>query len=123
MKVKRLTHWTPEADAGLNQVMGDDRDDLCIQIENGMCQLWYLPKFDSWMITRSEPRLNQAPVLVICCYQGKGLVEVGQHIVKAAQQQDFAGIRYHTQRKGLNRLLKPFGFEKLETVYYKPLIG
>jgi len=42
-------------------------------------------------------------------------------IYKSAECQGFGSIRFHTQRKGLNRLVVDLGFTPYETVYKKEL--
>lgn len=120
MKLYQHTTWTDEAEAGLCDSLHDDKAIIKDQIENGISQLWYIQNVDSWMVTRTETQ-GDKKVLAICCYQGQELHTIGKEIIKAATEQGFDGLRYHTRRKGLNRLLHDFDFEHQESVYYKHL--
>ena len=119
MRITRFKQWRPEAERGLDQTLRNDTEALKTQVNSGIAELWHIDGH-SWMISRVED-YGDKKELVICCYQGKDLLTIGEEIIKAAKQQGLHSIRFHTQRKGLNRLLKPFGFRYLETVYHKVL--
>ena len=119
MNIERIKQWTAEAERGLNQTLRDDTEALKQQVNSGIAELWRI-NGDSWMISRVEQYADKNE-LVVCCFQGKDLLTIGTEIIGAAKEQGLHSIRFHTQRKGLNRLLKPFGFRYLETVYHKVL--
>lgn len=120
MAIVQHTQWSQQAEDGLSETLRDCKPLLIEQIESGTAQLWEIDGH-SWMITRVEHWPNQPPELVICCYQGSDLNSVGEKIVASAKAQGFGSLRYHTRHKGLNRLLKAFEFEFLETVYLRKL--
>ena len=73
-------------------------------------------------VTRTECFPNRKPELVVCCYKGEQLNAVTKVIMETAIKNGFGSIRYHTQRKGLNRLVQDLGFEFMESIYHKPLV-
>jgi len=114
--------WVHNASAGMHHSLRGDLDLLKAQVNQGFSQLWEIntPKGKSWMITRVES-LGDQRELVICCYEGCDLKTVAPIIYKSAECQGFNSIRFHTQRKGLNRLVVDLGFIPYETVYKKQL--
>ena len=120
MAIIKHRHWSPEAEKGLHETLRDCGELLRQQVESGVAELWEIDDH-SWMITRVEHWPHQKPELVICCYQGRDLHTVGKAIVASAKAQGFGSIRYHTRHKGLNRLLKDFQFDYLETIYMRGL--
>ena len=118
------SQWLDNATAGLSHALRDDLPLLKAQVNQGIAQLWEITSHQgkSWMITRVENN-NDQQELVICCYQGCDLKQVAPIIYESAERQGFASIRFHTQRKGLNRLIVDFGFMPYETVYRKQLKG
>lgn len=116
--------WLDNATAGLTRSLRDALPILKRQVNQGIAQLWEVEtdKGKSWMITRVEhPIGGDGPELVLCCYEGCDVKHVTQHILDAAIKQGFGSIRYHTHRKGLNRLVIDLGFMPYETVYHKKL--
>lgn len=120
MKIVKVPHWTREAEQGLGETLRGDADLLRQQVNDGIAELWRIENH-SWMITRVEDLPGRKPELVVCCYKGKDLRTVGDLILTQANRQDFGSIRFHTRRKGLNRLLHKFEFDYLETIYLKTL--
>jgi len=112
--------WSQEAAQGLGETLRDCEDLLREQVEQGITQLWRIENH-SWMITRTEHFPNRKPELVVCCYKGQDLNNVTQEIMKSAINNGFGSIRYHTKRKGLNRLVQDLGFEFMECIYHKQL--
>ncbi len=112
--------WSDEAEQGLGETLRDDMELLRDQVEQGTAELWRVDNH-SWMITRIEPIPGRKPEMVVCCYKGRDLNKVTQHLMQAALRQGFGSIRYHTRRKGLNRLVSDLGFEFMETIYQKNL--
>ena len=122
MKIIHYPHWVAEAEVGLALTLRDDRATLRDQVNQGIAQLWQVmtDQGESWLITRVE-LLDDYKELVVCCYQGCDVKTVTPVIYRCAEEQGFDSIRYHTQRKGLNRLVKPLGFTEHEVIYRKPL--
>ncbi len=117
--------WLDNATAGLSLTLRGDLHLLKHQVNNRIAQLWEIntDKGKSWMVSRAEVLYNQSRELVICCYQGCDVKRVTQLVYDSAKQQGFDSIRYHTQRKGLNRLVVDLGFTPYETIYRKQLTG
>lgn len=114
--------WLDNATVGLSHALRGDLPELKAQVTSGMAQLWEInsDQGKSWMISRVEIN-NGLQELVICCYQGCDLKRVAPIIYESAERQGFASIRFHTQRKGLNRLIVDLGFTPYETVYKRKL--
>jgi len=114
--------WIHNATAGLHHALRGDLVLLKEQVKQGIAQLWEINSEigKSWMISRVEEHNDQRE-LVICCYEGCDLKTVAPIIYKCAECQGFTSIRFHTQRKGLNRLVVDLGFTPYETVYKKQL--
>ena len=112
--------WSQEAAEGLGETLRDCEDLLREQVESGAAELWRVEDH-SWMITRTEYFPNRRPELVVCCYKGEDLNRVTQAILENALKQGFGSIRYHTRRKGLNRLVQDLGFEFMESIYHKQI--
>ncbi len=47
---------------------------------------------------------------LILAMTGKGLVEAAPCIIEAVKSQGYRSIKYHTVRRGMERILKRFGF-------------
>ncbi len=124
MEIKHHKRWIEAATLGLGETVRDSLLSLQKQVNSGIAQLWEIDtdQGKSWMISRVEKSEGQAPELVICCFKGCDLNTVSPVVVETAKQQGFGSIRYHTQRKGLNRLIVDLGFSPYETVYRKKLI-
>ncbi len=116
------SQWLHNATAGLSHALRGDLPLLKAQVNRGIAQLWeiYSDYGKSWMISRVE-NLKGQHELVICCYQGCDLKNIAPLVVESAKRQGFASIRFHTHRKGLNRLIEDLGFDPYETVYRKRL--
>jgi len=123
MLIEQQRRWSDEAEQGLGRTLQDDGLLLKTLVNQQQAQLWRIDSSNgrSWMITRIEPVINSKPELVVCCYCGCDLPVVVERIISSAQQQGIGSIRYHTQRKGLNRLLRLFGFTERERVYNRSI--
>ena len=122
LEITLHSQWLDNATAGLSHALRGDLPLLKQQVNNRIAQLWEInsDQGKSWMISRVEIN-NDQQELVICCYQGCDLKRVAPVIYDSAERQGFKSIRFHTQRKGLNRLIVDLGFLPYETVYRKQL--
>ncbi len=105
-----------------NSLRGDGRI-LKTQCENGRAQAIHISDgegIDLWSIMRREQKDGYAE-LVICCIEGKGLRKAAPVIEKWAADNGHETIRFHTQHKGLHKLLN--NFEVQEVVYSKRLVN
>jgi len=106
----------------LKKSMGAEAELLKAQCINGRAQVIQVrddvQKIDLWSIMRREKKAG-FDELVICCIEGKGLRQAAPVIEQWAADNGHETIRFHTRRKGLERLLS--GFEVQEVVYNKRL--
>lgn len=112
MKFERVKHWTPEAEAGLVDVLGRHRAGVIADVQAGLAELYRIDEGRTWLVTRLE-----GDELVICCMQGRGARELMPYLLQAAQRADCLSVRFHTERPALKRLLAPYGFELAEYVF------
>ncbi len=92
--------------------MGEDAAYFKQAIETGECKAWRLNHGKAYMITREE-----GAELVVCCLEGSGIHQVAPLIINIAKNAGFKGIRYHSKRAGMGRILQRYGFEEVERVY------
>ena len=81
-----------------------DGDEALIKqdVDNGVASCWMIGGV--CMISRRE---NYE--LVVMCLAGEGLAEVAPVLKAAAKKAGCKSIRLHTKRRGLLKLLQPFG--------------
>lgn len=116
IKILRLPGWTAEAEAGLGESLRDDRDILKAEVDAGRADIFFVSP-DTWMLTRLDPVTGKAPELVVCCFRGSRAKEITRLIVERAKARGLSGVRFHTNRKGIPRMVREFGFEFVEAVY------
>lgn len=121
VKFVKLPELNDAARVGLRDALGTDREAAALaeQVKNGVAELWAIDHGSgelSFMITRTNP-----PELVVCAYQGRALAEVVPHLIEAGRRQGCDTIRFHTMRRGLERLLKSFEPKLSEFVYRIPI--
>lgn len=104
--------WTDEAERGLSETFGFDREAIIEGVQAGTLECWRINGGKAWMVTRIEQR-----ELVVCCLQGSGLARLAPVIYRIAQRNGLRAIRFYTRRPGLARMLKRYGFVAAETMY------
>ena len=103
----------------LKPALREDEAIIREQVASGEAEL------SSWgneflTITRTE-KTSRGTEMVLVAAAGKNAVKHCIEIEKAARRAGFDSIRYHTQHKGLNRLVKCLDFSLMEKVYQKDL--
>lgn len=91
--------------------LDSDSEILKDQCERGISQCWEVGGGDAYMLTRSD-----GSELVICCFEGKNIKQAAPLIVKAATENGFKSIRFHTERPALARLINQ-QFKYVETIF------
>ncbi len=110
--VERIHPWNEEAEAGLSQTFGHDRELIIKGVNVGSLELWKLWHGKAWMVTRVE-----AGVLTCCCYQGERVADAMAAMVEDSHRLGLKAIQFFTRRPGLARLLADFHPMPQETVY------
>lgn len=109
--------WSAESAAKLAGVLGDDPREIIEQIEAGVAELWQYGN-GSYVVTRLEHEPNGKRWLVLVAGAGANLKSVVGWWCQFAEEKKLA-IRIHSERAGMLKMLKPFGFEAAETIYKK----
>ncbi len=102
MNIEKL-RWSDDAAHALAPVMGLDADGIQHDVESGAAELYRIDG-TSYLVTRVE-----GDALIVCCYIGEDLREAARHIVAAAKRAGLKTVQYHTETKGLARLLDDLG--------------
>jgi hypothetical protein len=110
--IQRVAQWCEEAETGLSETFGHDRDLIVQGVNAGSLELWRLWHGKAWMVTRLE-----AGVLTCCCYQGERVRDTMAAMVAESHRLGLKAIQFYTRRPGLARLLAEFHPEPQETVY------
>lgn len=115
-----LYQWSDALFELMKKSLGEDGEILKSQCLAGRAQVVKIEGrgIDLWGIMRREKKTGYDE-LVICCIEGKGLRKAAPIIEQWAADNGHESIRFHTRRKGLERLLN--GFEMREVVYNKRL--
>lgn len=104
MNIEKLNNWTPEADHHLKEVTGYEHDYIVDDVNSGKSELFTINN-DTFMVTTLYDY-----ELVICCLVGENAEELAKAVYQAAKEKGVKNIRFHTQRKGLQRMLSKYGF-------------
>lgn len=107
-----MPRWCDEAEAGLSETLGHDRDLIAAAVDNGVCELWKLWNGESWAVTRVE-----MGVLTCCCYQGVDCRSWMDWLMQQGKRMNLKAVQYYSSRPALARIFAEYGFEPLETVY------
>jgi hypothetical protein len=112
LRIEKVAQWCDEAERGLNQTLGYDRDQIVAAVTSGVCELWRLWDGEAWAVTRVE-----MGVLTCCCYQGTGARAWMRWLMEQGERMKLTAIQFYSRRPGLQRMFSEFKFEALETVY------
>lgn len=93
---------------------GEDLADIADEIARGISQLWLIG--DAHMVTRVETHNNKRE-LVIVCLEGQGSQAIADEVYRIAQLNQISSIRFHTQTRGFERILRKFAPVEVERVY------
>lgn len=99
---------------------GNDLDAIAQEIALNISELWRIGQ--AYVVTRIET-YDGYKELVVVCMQGEDAKKASAQLVNIAKHSGMASIRFHTQHKGLERLLKSFAPVEVERVYKVALDG
>lgn len=71
-------------------------------VESGRMECWLIDGH-SYAITETTPT-----DMLMWCYQGRDLVPFVRHFIGVAKRNNLRRLKYHTLRKGMQRLLREF---------------
>lgn len=111
MNIVKLSEWTDEADEALRPVTANEHHQMMCEVNDGISELYCIDG-NSWLITRID-----GDELVVCCYIGENVKEVAAKLWDAANAAGCKYIRFHTQRPGLNRMMREYNFECMGLFY------
>ncbi|MCG9608664.1 hypothetical protein L1D41_03085 [Vibrio harveyi] len=60
---------------------------------------------------------------LILAMTGKGLANAAPYIIEAVKSQGYRSIKYHTVRRGMERILKSFGFAVIDKTVYSSVLS
>ena len=110
--------WSDTAADVLQDACGDDLSLIAADVVSGSAALWRVPT--GYVVTRVETFSSSAvrPVLVLVAGAGSDLHSVVGAFCDIADELGY-DVRVHSSRKGMKRMLSPFGFNAVETVYIR----
>lgn len=115
--------WCGELHLGVaNCLRGNDACYFREAIRSGECEAWRINGGAAYMITRVETEAGKR-VLVVCCFEGRDLKEAAIFIRNFGRENGFDHIRFHTEHKGLHRLISEVKPVYVETVFEVPCNG
>lgn len=105
--------WNPQAEAVLFPALRGDLAGIRDEVQDGAASLY---RFDhnrgsTWVVLRGE-----GSELVVVAMAGAGLHNVAAAIISSARRSGFASLRCHTDRAGMERMLRRYGAERREIV-------
>lgn len=114
MKLEKVARWTEEAQRGLSQTLGSDREAIAADVNAGRSELWRVDDGASWMVTTVDANARE---LIVCCFQGRAIKRAADVLYRIAQSNGLVGVRFFTQRPGLARMFKAYPVKLLGYVY------
>lgn len=120
MKLAKHLHWSQRAEAGLSKTLGESRCSIIADVNAGRLELWEAGDGDAWVVTCCDTT-GEAPELAICCVQGRGLVELSNVFVDLARKTGCRRIRWFTERRAMQRLLRPLPVKLAGYVFHLDL--
>lgn len=107
--------WSAEAESRMDHpAAGNCLTFLRREVEQGIAALWKCEdgKDRAYMVTRLDSNPSE---LVICYFQGSGLVKFGAEIVAQAHAKKIP-VRIHTVRAGIVRMARRLGLVNQEII-------
>lgn len=95
---------------------GADLQEILVEIRQGRAEAWKVDGGMAWMVTRIE-RHATGRELVVMCLEGAGLHTLVPQIIERARGYGMTGIRAHSSRPGMGRMLARHGLGEVERVY------
>lgn len=118
MRIEQIP-YNPDAFARLAEALDGYGYSYRAEVEQGAAQLWEVDHGASYAITRIEhDDKRAAPVLVLCCYEGRNIRQFTRQMIAAAKRLGVCGIRAHASRPGMWRIGQALGFEEIERVFF-----
>lgn len=118
--------WSDSTPSDLRGSCLDDVAQIRAEVEAGKSHLYHITgeSVDVWAVTRGEV-VGQKAELVVCCVGGVGMQAAGVALKKAAIEQGFQSIRYHSHKPSVQKLYEKYGFagQEVERVYRIDLGG
>lgn len=106
--------WSPRMAAILSNALGQALRDISSEIVAGVSELWSIRGIGH-MVTRMEIS-KAAAVLVVVAAQGRNTMSVLKMLPAIARangaRSGTEGIRIHSRRAGMARLLEPLGYRQ-----------
>lgn len=109
--------WSSTAARALRVAFGGFDAEYRRQVDSGAAALWCVDGGVAYFVTRIETAKGHAPEMVVCAFAGRELHAIAPAIIHGARLLGCATIRFHTARKGLDRMTKRYGFRCIESVY------
>lgn len=107
--------WCEAAAVALAGILGD-QDEVKAEILEGISELWFFPGC-GYVVTRIERETVTGEFwLVVVAGAGQNLAGVVSYWQQIADKHGL-GVRIHSARRGMVKLLEPLGFEAVETIY------
>lgn len=118
MRLLKMDRLSDEAAAKLRPHVPDHDWPLIVaDIEAGRAELFLCPG-RTFAVTRVD-----GDELVIVALSGSDAVPLFETAIKIAAANRLRQVRFHTQRRGLHRLLAKFGPVEVERIYRVPVHG
>jgi hypothetical protein len=117
--LEKMPTLSPGIERNLRIAIDSDYKELSSQIKAGIAELWRVNEGEAYAITR----LEKPATLMVCCYQGSGVAGFAQYIVEVAKRNGMTKVAFHTERRGLPRLIKAAGLnveraERLTNIFW-----
>jgi len=107
--------WTEEAELHMQHpAAGKCIEYLKLEVAQGVSKLWHCrdEEDEAYMITRLDSNPTE---LVVCYFEGSGLVKFGREVVEAAHARKVP-VRIHTVQESVARLCRRIGIWNRETI-------
>ncbi|WP_299695622.1 hypothetical protein [uncultured Vibrio sp.] len=85
-------------------------DFCCDAVRNKRASMYHLFSREHGVSVRFVGLVTESNDYLILAMTGKGLVKAAPCIIDAVKSQGYRAIKYHTVRRGMERILKSFGF-------------
>lgn len=114
MRFQRLTWLQIAPYIGIS--CGDAAADIAAEVQSGRAEAWRLNSGMAYMVTRIEGTAKGLELVVIAL-EGRNIRQLAPEIISQARAVGCRSIRFHTQRPGMAKIMKAFGFNEAERVY------
>jgi imidazolonepropionase-like amidohydrolase len=111
----RAIQWNDEAESHMRHpAAGKCIEYLKREVAQGISKLWHCQDEtdEAYMVTRVDSNPTE---LVVCYFEGSGLIKFGRQIVAAAHARKIP-VRIHTVQEPVARLCRRVGLQHRETI-------